>query len=362
MVSSVITGLEAERDAAVSAAKIFGHEVLRSEDIGASAETPQRACLDLVRRSDAVVLILGDRYGTVPPGRELAPTHEEYREARELGRAVLAYTRAADPEPRQHAFISEVRSWTAGAMTEAFSTPEELRDLVIRGLRGLELARAAGGVDAQEMLTRAREALRAVYVDRNEPSLGVAVALGPAQQVLRPRQLSEPDFQRDLERDALYGETPVLLRGRSVQTSVVKGRLVLRQEQAMLALGTDGTTAVSVPAVTERDHFAVLIEEDVVELVRRAVHFAGQLIDQLDPTGRVTDVVPVAGIAHVGFAPWMKRAERARAQSSYAMNIHAPDTVEVALEPAHRRRRALTADATTIAEDMTDLMRQQVVE
>lgn len=362
MVSSVIAGMESERNAAASAAELFGHEVLRSETIGASPETPQRACLDLVRRSDSVVLILGDRYGSVPPGREMAPTHEEYREARDLGKEVLVYMRARDPEPRQRAFIDEVRSWTSGAVMTAFNTPDELRDLVIRGLRGIELARAAGGTDPKEMLARAREALDGVSLRGNEPSLALAVAFGPAQQALRPRQLGEGEFQRQLERDALYGDPAVLVRGAGIETAIAKGRLVLKQERAMLTLATDATIALAVPAAVERDDLPMLIEEDVVELVRRSLQFAGQLIERIDPTGRLTDAVPVASIGSVGFSPWMTRAERARARHGYTMNVHAPDRVDAALQPPHRRRRALTAEALSIAEDLTDLIRQRIVE
>jgi hypothetical protein len=50
--SSVIRGLERERDAAARSAERVGHEVRRSEDFGASPQAPQDACLAGVRWSD----------------------------------------------------------------------------------------------------------------------------------------------------------------------------------------------------------------------------------------------------------------------------------------------------------------------
>jgi hypothetical protein len=48
-ISSVISGMEEYREAAAKAARILKHEVLRSEDFGASPATPQRVCLAGVR-------------------------------------------------------------------------------------------------------------------------------------------------------------------------------------------------------------------------------------------------------------------------------------------------------------------------
>src|SRR2546423_4923474 len=88
-ISSVISGFEAYREAAAHAARILGHEVVRAEDFGASPDSPQRACLAAVRAADTVLLLLGARYGDPQPSG-LSPTHEEYREAREI-RSVLAF-------------------------------------------------------------------------------------------------------------------------------------------------------------------------------------------------------------------------------------------------------------------------------
>jgi hypothetical protein len=81
-ISSLITGMEQIRTAARNAITILGHEPVVAEDFGALPHTPQVACLDGLRRSAAVVLILGARYGAKQISG-LSATHEEYREARE---------------------------------------------------------------------------------------------------------------------------------------------------------------------------------------------------------------------------------------------------------------------------------------
>ena len=43
------------------------------------------------------------------------------------------------------------------------------------------------------------------------------------------------------------------------------------------------------------------------------------------------------------------------------MNVQAEELVAVTLRPASRRRRALIAESTVLAEDLTELLRQAVV-
>ncbi len=72
--------MELLRRSVRSAVTALGHQPVMAENFGAQASSPQVACLDGLRKSDVVVLILGDRYGTVQPSG-FSATHEEYREA-----------------------------------------------------------------------------------------------------------------------------------------------------------------------------------------------------------------------------------------------------------------------------------------
>jgi hypothetical protein len=122
-ISSVITGFEAYREAAVRAAKALRHEVKRAEDFTASPATPQQACLAGIRWADVVILLLGARYGA-QQGSGLSATHEEYREARERCPVLLFVEQGATAEPAQREFLQEVRAWTTGHFNAPFSDAE----------------------------------------------------------------------------------------------------------------------------------------------------------------------------------------------------------------------------------------------
>lgn len=60
-ISSLISGMEAERAAVKRAIEVLGHQPVMAEDFGARASSPQVACLAGLRDADLVVLILGPR-------------------------------------------------------------------------------------------------------------------------------------------------------------------------------------------------------------------------------------------------------------------------------------------------------------
>ena len=185
-ISSLISGYQAERDAVASAARVLRWDVLRAEDFGARPDTPQQACLLAVREADAVVLVLGSRYGAVQPSG-LSATHEEWREAKRSQKPVLVFVEdVADLEPMQQQFLDEVQGWAAGRFRESFRTHDELRDKVTRAIADLS---ATGLADEEDMQARALAALPGPHQSAfgSSPLLIVAVAGGPRQQVLLGR-------------------------------------------------------------------------------------------------------------------------------------------------------------------------------
>lgn len=360
MVSSVIQTFEEFRAAAVEAARVLGHDVLRSEDLAAGTDSAERACLDLVRRADVVLLLLGARYGNTT-SRGLAPTHAEYREARELGKDVLAFVQIATPESAQGALINEVREWATGMTLAKFTTPAQLRDEVIRALKNLELSRSRGQLNASEMTARAEERLRAVAAKVNRGSLVVAVAPGPSHALVRPREMAGDELQRALEQDALYGAPVVLSRGETVRTRAVRGSIVIEQSAGQITLDADGTVVIAQPAETNEGRLPMIVEEDVVERLEAALAYAIRTLDRIDPTGRCTDVAVVAAFAKQSYSGWVTRSQRAADPNRLTMNVQAPELEQVSLRPPTRRRRALVAERRVIAEDLTELLRQAVV-
>ncbi|WP_375462174.1 DUF4062 domain-containing protein [uncultured Enterovirga sp.] len=185
-VSSRFTGMEAFRVAACTAIRDLFHEPITVEDFPARAQSPRVACLDGVRQSGLVVLILGASYGDPQQPSGLSATHEEFREARE-SRDVLAFVQeGVDPEPAQAAFIKEVSDWSAGALRRTFRTPEELRGKVTGAISQWQLARAAGPVNETALVSKAKALIPAEQRNTtlpHRPRVVLTIASGPAQAV-----------------------------------------------------------------------------------------------------------------------------------------------------------------------------------
>ena len=142
------------RTAVCDAISLLGYEALRAEDYVASPASPQVACLEGVRSADAVVLILGSQYGS-PQASGLSATHEEYREAREMSRPVLAFIAAdAKPTPAQAEFIAEVQDWVEGQYTSSFRDAADLQTKVAQSLHRYALSQAAAPTDENELASQ----------------------------------------------------------------------------------------------------------------------------------------------------------------------------------------------------------------
>jgi len=354
-VSSVIRGLESYRDAASHAARALRHEVKRAEDFAASAATPQQACLAGVRWADVVVLLLGSRYGDRQRSG-LAPTHEEYREARERCAVLVFIQQNANFEQEQLGFVSEVQNWSTGHFTATFSSPEELRDQVTAALRDLELARAVGPVDEAEMLSRAKALL-----PNDRQSLGarliLVVAGGPRQQVVRPRDLESQELEEFITREALFGSYRIFDRRRGTECEIRDEQLAIDQDKNSVLLDQLGTIRLVLSLEPQDDQrvglAGVAIQEDVKECLQKALKFAGSLLDHVDPLRRISDIVIVAALQ--GALTWRTRAEHQRSPNSYSVRLLA-DAAVVHLTPARRHRAALIQDTGTLAEDLTVLL------
>ena len=74
-ISSVMEGYAAFREAGAEGIREAGADAVRAEDFPAAGHSPRNACLDGVRSADALVLLLGERYGFVGPSGMTASEH-----------------------------------------------------------------------------------------------------------------------------------------------------------------------------------------------------------------------------------------------------------------------------------------------
>ena len=130
------------RDAAVLGIRRAGCEPVRAEDFPARTTSPRTACLDGVRSADAVVLILGERYGFVGPSG-LSATEEEYDEARRTHKPILVFLQSdIVHEPQQRSLVDRVESYVDGHWRKSFQECVELTELVANAVASIDLAGA----------------------------------------------------------------------------------------------------------------------------------------------------------------------------------------------------------------------------
>src|SRR3546814_19154972 len=92
--------------------------------------------------------------------------------------------------PDQAALIDEAGSWESGLFRAAFSTPDELRDLVTRALHDYALAHASTPLDPSALARRAQDLLTESGHGRSHGvALHLAIAAGPEATVLTPADL-----------------------------------------------------------------------------------------------------------------------------------------------------------------------------
>ncbi len=355
-ISSTIRGLEPFREATARAAAALRHEVKRSEDFGASADTPQQACLAGVRWADVVVLLLGARYGD-PQASGISATHEEYREAKSRCPVLAFVQRSVEREAAEQGFVDEVRSWAGGVLTGDFASPEELHDAVTGALHELELAQQAGPMDEGEMTVRAQALIPDGYGFQGA-TLFLATACGPRQQILRPSELGEPLLERDLHREALLGEHAIFDTTQGVRARVVGEAILLEQAQASLLVDSLGSVRLGQPATGRGAGLPVLIEEEVADRLARSLRLMAWILDRIDPVRRLSHVAPTVALLSAAYLGWRTRAEHADSPNTVQMPMNVGDRVVVGLTPAVRPRPALTYEVSEMVEDVIALLRR----
>lgn len=92
-VCSTFSDLSSEREAVLDAIRRLQLQHDSMEFFGARAEQPIEACLEEVRRSDVLVVIVGHRYGSLVPNLGISYSEAEYSEGHRLGKPCLVYIR-----------------------------------------------------------------------------------------------------------------------------------------------------------------------------------------------------------------------------------------------------------------------------
>ena len=366
-ISSLITGMEAERAGAKRAVEMLGHEAIMAESFGALSASPQVACLSELRQSDLVVLILGKHYGQ-RQASGVSATHEEFREAQ--GRKpLLVFVQDGQPDKDQTELIREAGGWEKGLYRASFEDAKSLEAKVTGALHSYELANAAAPLDAVELVARAKSLMPPVTSGSGPAMLQLAVAAGPVHAVIRPAELESRSLSEAIEQRALFGPPALFDRKRGTSVGLQEDALVIAQEGrygqgASIKLWPSGDFFIQLPV--ERDEggkgFPVLIEEDIAEALNNSLLHAGWLLEHIDPTHRITHVAPLVRVLGGSMFGWRTKAEHAASPNSGNVAMLGQEQQRdfpVSLTPSHMARQALTMNLPRLLEDYLTLLRRR---
>lgn len=157
MVSSTIVNMTEERLAVRQLLLDLGMQPWLLEDApilpGFEGLPPEQFCVELARRCDIYILLLGPLYGSSPkPGDERSVTQVEFETAfAESRRKVLVFIRQdalEDADERQAALINMVRSYMEGFVSATpFSTSDDLVGQIRSAVKTWDRAAEVGLID-----------------------------------------------------------------------------------------------------------------------------------------------------------------------------------------------------------------------
>ncbi len=293
------------RDAAAQGIERAGCQPVRAEDFPAASLSPRTACLDGVASCDGIVLILGARYG-VPTVVGISATEEEYREAVHRKIPIYPFLKDIDTErePRQAELVRAVEQYVGGHWRKTFRTTKELTSLVAQALHQATPL-VAGGIDmtGEQRLDDA--------LGNRPPKVQSVVWVRTLwttlrdETVLDPTQLGRPEFQRQVQRLAHDGETPLFAYQQGKQINVQIARLRVSQgdsdrwrdglDLVVLDLYTNGTIsiALNVTGMQARGHTHLdlgamyrIEPNQVLRRLEQAWSFAARWWEHHDPYRR----------------------------------------------------------------------------
>jgi len=253
-ISSVMEGYEAFREAAAQGIRRAGCDPVRAEDFAAASTSPRNACLDGIRSADAVVLLLGSRYGWVAPSG-ISATEEEYNEARRTHKRIFIFLEdGVSREPRQEEFVQKVQDYIGGHWRKTYSEPNELTRLITEaiGTADLVLAKRSENVMVEKLM----EALSS-----NPPEaqgiVWLKIVWGSLrdEEVVDPLLLDNPDFQRIVMRLGHELNPPLFTYEQPKSTTSTASMLRISQgninewrqsrDLVVLELSTNGLLSIS---------------------------------------------------------------------------------------------------------------------
>ena len=157
----------------------------------------------------------------------------------------------------------------------------------------------------------------------------------------------------------MFGDPSIFTTAQGSHTALHSGKLVLQQEDRFLSLDGQGDVVVKLPLGDERRGLPVIIEEEVKQQLAAGAGFTAQVIDRIDPTQRLSQVVLAVQILGGDYLGWRTRRENEANQRSISIGSGQGDRPPVHLVPAHRGRAALKYELHLLIDNLAVLLRRQ---
>ena len=245
-----MNGYEEYREAARAGIREAGCDAVLAEDFAAKGTSARNACIDGVQSADAMVLLLGSRYGWVAPSG-LSATEEEYREARRRHRPILVFVQdGVAKETYQEEFVARVEDYVHGHFRRSFESPDDLKRLVKEAVMERDLTEVSQNLGEAE--DRIREALnRRPHNNRhsgwtNNVWMKTAWTTLRNEEVVDPLDLADDDFRRTVLRLGHESEPALFGYERAYQTEASASRLAIAQGFSQGAMADEGATVAAI--------------------------------------------------------------------------------------------------------------------
>jgi hypothetical protein len=320
-ISSVIGGFEEVRRAVREAVESVGMRPMMAEMAGARPQSPQQALLAEVAAADIYLLILGPRYGN-PGTSGLAPTEEEFEEAKRRSKPIIVLRQEVEMEPNQRDFLGRASGgWEEGILFDRFTDDRDVGLKVVRALtnvRRLGAVRELAPVAQERALALARGDERGSHGFRSGSRARVVLVPLADSIFLDDVALNEASLPEWLSESAR--SSGLVSQASGIDQEVRRGGIRLEAgrerigHEANIFIGEAGDVLVEGSVAGDDPHFGSsrIDPERLAALIERAARFASDVWRHIDPRGEVQQVATAVGIPDAR----MKVYGRPRAPSS----------------------------------------------
>ena len=361
-ISSVVRGYEKYREAAAEAVETLGYQVSRSEDFPARPDTPQQACLGEIRGSDAVILLLGEKYGAKQDSG-LSATQEEYNEAKKNNIPVLVFIESdIKSESAQEEFIKKVKDWTSGYFIKDFSGSKQLSVKIIQSLHHLALqqVKVISEEDATERAKNLLSTYNINYRVNYRPRLLFGLVVSPQKQIFRPSEIDGNPFIEKIRMCGRKGEPPILEE--HIATEHIKKAIVIKQSFSLLSISQQSD--IYIAQDISKNNFPpgsglpVIIEEQVAGLLYSCLQFCRCVLESVDTIRDMSSLVVAVCIKGNQYTPWRTLKKHMESPNRMTVTDSYQEMMPEVLGPFTLYN--LERDIVKICDDLVSIIKSEV--